>query len=253
MPRNAAGVFSLASAYNPVITDELITAIWANTTLSDMGQALSDSLDRNGRGGMLAPFRLSDGTEALPGLAFLNESNTGLARLAPGATQAGAVPIVQFYQPPRYSADPIAADDLVRLVFLQTNYARIDGVTFTGPPQWATPPTASAHLTNKDYVDELAFNTALPGVASQDIGAQIYVDPAGVAQWSQAPAEEQALLPLARQRVPDEAWASMASVLHAHHFPGFGAMPVDDTRKLFTRMAELHGPAHAHRANTARV
>lgn len=66
-------------------------------------------------------------------------------------------------------------------------------------------------------------------------------------------AEEQALLPLARQRVPDEAWASMASVLHAHHFPGFGAMPVDDTRKLFTRMAELHGPAHAHRANTARV
>jgi len=206
MPRNAAGVFSLASAYNPVITDELITAIWANTTLSDMGQALSDSLDRNGRGGMLAPFRLSDGTEALPGLAFLNESNTGFARLAAG-TVSGVVAAaevlrlqatsVQFYQPPRYSADPIAADDLVRLVFLQTNYARIDGVTFTGPPQWATPPTASAHLTNKDYVDELAFNTALPGVASQDIGAQIYVDPAGVAQWSQAPAEEQALSVLA--------------------------------------------------------
>lgn len=206
MPRNAAGVFSLASAYNPVITDELITAIWANTTLSDMGQALSDSLDRNGRGGMLAPFRLSDGTEALPGLAFLNESNTGFARLAAG-TVSGVVAAAevlrlqatsaQFYQPPRYSADPIAADDLVRLVFLQTNYARIDGVTFTGPPQWATPPTASAHLTNKDYVDELAFNTALPGVASQDIGAQIYVDPAGVAQWSQAPAEEQALSVLA--------------------------------------------------------
>ena len=206
MPRNAAGVFSLASAYNPVVTDELITAIWANTTLSDMGQALSDSLDRNGRGGMLAPFRLSDGTEALPGLAFLNESNTGFARLAAG-TVSGVVAAaevlrlqatsVQFYQPPRYSADPIAADDLVRLVFLQTNYARIDGVTFTGPPQWATPPTASAHLTNKDYVDELAFNTALPGVASQDIGAQIYVDPAGVAQWSQAPAEEQALSVLA--------------------------------------------------------
>lgn len=206
MPRNAAGVFSLASAYNPVIADELITAIWANTTLSDMGQALSDSLDRNGRGGMLAPFRLSDGTEALPGLAFLNESNTGFARLAAG-TVSGVVAAAevlrlqatsaQFYQPPRYSADPIAADDLVRLVFLQTNYARIDGVTFTGPPQWATPPTAGAHLTNKDYVDELAFNTALPGVASQDIGAQIYVDPAGVAQWSQAPAEEQALSVLA--------------------------------------------------------
>lgn len=206
MPRNAAGVFSLASAYNPVVTDELITAIWANTTLSDMGQALSDSLDRNGRGGMLAPFKLNDGTEALPGLAFLNESNTGFARLAAG-TVSGVVAAAevlrlqatstQFYQPPRYSADPVSADDLVRLVFLQTNYARIDGVTFTGPPQWATAPTAGAHLTNKDYVDGLAFNTALPGVASQDIGAQIYVDPAGVAQWSQAPAEEQALSVLA--------------------------------------------------------
>ena len=65
-------------------------------------------------------------------------------------------------------------------------------------------------------------------------------------------AEEQALLPLARDRVPEEAWASMAQALHAHHFPGFGAMPLDDTRKLFTRMAELHAMAHGPSAASAR-
>lgn len=52
--------------------------------------------------------------------------------------------------------------------------------------------------------------------------------------------EEQVLLPLARAHLPEDEWASMAAVFHAHHFPGFGAMPVEETRKLFTRMAELH-------------
>lgn len=53
-------------------------------------------------------------------------------------------------------------------------------------------------------------------------------------------AQERSLLPLARECIADDHWASMASVLHAHHFPGFGAMPLDETRKIFTRIAELH-------------
>lgn len=52
-------------------------------------------------------------------------------------------------------------------------------------------------------------------------------------------AQERGLFPLARECITDDHWATMASVFHAHHFPGFGAMPLEETRKIFTRIAEL--------------
>jgi nucleotide-binding universal stress UspA family protein/hemerythrin-like domain-containing protein len=56
-------------------------------------------------------------------------------------------------------------------------------------------------------------------------------------------AEHRWLVAMARHHATDEHWASMAAVFHAHHFPGFGAMPVDETRRLFTRIAELNAGA----------
>ena len=83
MPRNAAGVYSLPNP--PVVTDTTILSSDENTTRDDLAAEITNSLDRNGRGGMLAPFRIADGTLATPGLAFLNEPSTGLFRSGAGA------------------------------------------------------------------------------------------------------------------------------------------------------------------------
>jgi len=78
MPRNVSGNYSLPLP--PVVADTTIEADWANTTDDDLAQALTDSLDRAGRGGMTAPLKLVDGTEALPGLTFNSQSGTGVYR-----------------------------------------------------------------------------------------------------------------------------------------------------------------------------
>jgi hypothetical protein len=77
--RNSAGTYSLATG-NPVVTGTTISTTWANNTLSDIATEMTNSLDRNGRGGMLAQFASVDGTQAAPGIAFVNETGTGFYR-----------------------------------------------------------------------------------------------------------------------------------------------------------------------------
>lgn len=84
MPRDSSGNYSLPGAVNPVVSGTTITSNWANTTLDDLRQAMTDSLDRNGRGGMLAPLRLLPGTVATPSLAFTAETTTGMSRPSAG-------------------------------------------------------------------------------------------------------------------------------------------------------------------------
>jgi hypothetical protein len=79
MPRNGSGTYSLPAG-NPVVSGTLIEATWANSTLSDLASAMTDSLSRNGEGGMLAPLRFADGTVSTPGVAWTNETSTGFYR-----------------------------------------------------------------------------------------------------------------------------------------------------------------------------
>ena len=51
--------------------------------------------------------------------------------------------------------------------------------------------------------------------------------------------EDQVILPMAVQHLSADDWDSMAPVMHSHSFPGFGAVPAEQTRHLFTRIAEL--------------
>jgi len=85
MPRNASGIYTLPGG-NPVTPGDVIEADWANTTLEDVADALTNSLSRTGAGGMLAPFRIADGNISAPGLSYLNETNTGLYRSGSGST-----------------------------------------------------------------------------------------------------------------------------------------------------------------------
>ena len=84
MPRNSSGTYTLPSGINPVVAGTTVAASWANTTLSDVGSEVTNSLDRQGRGSMLAPLKLFDGLVASPGLTFSGESTTGFYRPSAG-------------------------------------------------------------------------------------------------------------------------------------------------------------------------
>lgn len=83
MPRNGAGTYTLPAG-NPVVTGENIESSWANSTMADLADSMTNSLARNGEGGMTAPLRVVDGSVAVPGLGFVNETTSGLYRAAAG-------------------------------------------------------------------------------------------------------------------------------------------------------------------------
>lgn len=84
MARNSSGVYSLPAGINPVVSGTVVSSAWANPTLADVATELTNSLDRQGRGGMLAAFRGFDGSAAAPGVSFSNESSSGMYRPAAG-------------------------------------------------------------------------------------------------------------------------------------------------------------------------
>lgn len=84
MARDASGNYTLPSG-NPVASGTVISTTWANPTMTDVGTELTNSLDRSGRGGMLAALRGIDGTNVAPAVSFTSEVSSGLYRSA-GAT-----------------------------------------------------------------------------------------------------------------------------------------------------------------------
>jgi hypothetical protein len=90
MPRNGAGTYTLPTG-NPVSAGTIIEADWANDTMEDVADALSDSLSRSGQGGMTAPFRLADGNAGAPGVAWLNETSSGFYRAGSGEMWAAVL------------------------------------------------------------------------------------------------------------------------------------------------------------------
>ena len=79
MARNSGGTYSLPAG-NPVVTGTTISSTTHNNTLADIATEITNSLDRSGKGGMLAPLALPNGTNSAPSLAFSTETNTGLYR-----------------------------------------------------------------------------------------------------------------------------------------------------------------------------
>lgn len=96
MPRNSVGVYTLPAG-NPVVTNTTIAIAWGNGTMSDLGSEMTNSLDRSGRGGMLAALKGIDGVVGAPALSFTNEPTTGFYRsgtnvmnVSVGGTSIGA-------------------------------------------------------------------------------------------------------------------------------------------------------------------
>lgn len=75
MPRNSAGVYSLPEA--PFVSNTPISSSATNSNNSDIADAMTDSLSRNGQGGMNALLGL-----ALSGFSYTSDPDTGMSRSA---------------------------------------------------------------------------------------------------------------------------------------------------------------------------
>ena len=97
MPRNGAGTYTLPAG-NPVEANTVITADWGNTTMEDLGNEITNSLSREGDGGMNAPLRFVDGDQNAPGISWVSETNTGFYYLGAGEFWVSVLgtDIVQF-------------------------------------------------------------------------------------------------------------------------------------------------------------
>jgi len=65
MPRDSQGNYTLPAG-NPVVPGTLIEAEWANPTMADLGQAITDSLPRNGSAPMTGPLTLEAAMPTVP-------------------------------------------------------------------------------------------------------------------------------------------------------------------------------------------
>ena len=79
MPRDAAGNYTLPGG-NPVVSGTVISSTWANPTMSDLGNEITQSLSRSGQGGMLVPFQNVDGSALAPAITFVTEPSSGFYR-----------------------------------------------------------------------------------------------------------------------------------------------------------------------------
>ena len=58
MSRNGSGTYNLPSG-NPVVTGTTISSVWANSTLSDMANALTQSVATDGQSPMTGALNMS--------------------------------------------------------------------------------------------------------------------------------------------------------------------------------------------------
>jgi len=130
MPRNSSGTYTLPSG-NPVVPDTLILDSWANPTMSDLGAAITDSLDRQGRGAMLAPLKLPPGGPTAPAMSFSAESNLGWYRSAAGvmALAVGGVLAASFDNTGLHLASGLSVTSPVTHPL---GTALLPSITFTG-------------------------------------------------------------------------------------------------------------------------
>ena len=77
MPRNASGTSTLVAG-NPVATNTIIESDWANTTMADLNNEMTDSLSRSGKGGMTAQFRAVNGSAPTPAISFSDFPQSGM-------------------------------------------------------------------------------------------------------------------------------------------------------------------------------
>jgi hypothetical protein len=79
--RNSSGSYSTPNTF---VTGTTINTSQVNANFADLASEMTDSLDRSGKGGMLAALRGTDGTVAAPAYSWTSETGSGLYRIGAG-------------------------------------------------------------------------------------------------------------------------------------------------------------------------
>jgi hypothetical protein len=88
MSRDSGGNYTLPNA--AFVSGTVISSSVMNSNFTDLSSEITNSLDRNGKGGMLARLRGVDGTSALPAYAFTSETTLGFYRSASNDLRASS-------------------------------------------------------------------------------------------------------------------------------------------------------------------
>ncbi len=134
MPRSA-GVYTLPAG-NPVVTGSTISSTWANTTLSDIGSELTNSIAVNGQSVITADIPM----------AGFKLTGLGNGAASTDAVNFGQVFSSPTFTTPRVNAAPSLGDNSTLIpstswvVGTLVNYAPLNSPSLTGTP---TAPTAT--------------------------------------------------------------------------------------------------------------
>lgn len=132
MSRNGSGTYNLPAG-NPVVTGTTISSSWANTTLSDIANALTGSVASDGQTAMSGP---------------LNMNSNKITSLTAGTTAGDAVEFAQF-KTPTFTGD----------------------VTCTGTGQLKLPAGTTAEQSGTPADGMIRYNTTLARYEGYSSGA----------------------------------------------------------------------------------
>lgn len=179
--RNSSGTYSLPSG-NPVVSGTSISSTWANNTLGDLSSEITNSLDRQGRGGMLAPFRVPNGSSSAPTLSFTNETGSGWYRAALGDVRLtiGGTDKFTVTSTGATFANGVTAPSATISGALSASTATVSGATLTVSTGDVTLPKSGDQTINKSggglWLGTSDFNSL---TFKTNGAAAAFIDPAG--------------------------------------------------------------------------
>ena len=91
MPTDVNGVFTLYQPGNPVQPGTVIDSAWANNTLDDIADALTDRLSTTGT--LSSTTYVANGTVALPAVTFTSEQSSGLYKTGASTAKSFGVSV----------------------------------------------------------------------------------------------------------------------------------------------------------------
>ncbi|MFC5068873.1 hypothetical protein [Flaviflagellibacter deserti] len=160
MPRNGSGTYIVPNTFTP---GTVISSSTMNANFSDAGQAITDSLARDGQGGMLGQFKASDGTNGAPGISFVSDTDTGIRRVGTGevAFVADGADVLTYSPTAVGAAQPFMAAEAISAA-KQVNFAAAGSIVAAATTDLGSVASNTVTVTGNTTITSLG--TAAAGV-----------------------------------------------------------------------------------------
>jgi len=158
MSRNGSGTYTLPAG-NPVVTGTSIASTWANTTMTDLANALTDSVAADGQTTMTGNLKM--GSNKITGLADGTLVTDGVSK---GQMDTAIATAVAGYQPDITATGILKGDGagVITAAVAGTDYAGITNVqTFTAGQRGEVTALTSGSTVNTNLADSNNFSLTL--------------------------------------------------------------------------------------------